>query len=666
MKNTWILYFHQVTSRVIFGTLLLAMLLLSPRAQAKYDWLQFGFLPDKTANNTLESAITLNNVSGLQSLFSVPLSHNPDGAPVLLTNVSTPSGVKDLIFLFAEQGYTTAFDANTGAEVWTKDFSTGSASSNGPSGFCSGHSSNTAPAIDPNHLYVYTFGMDGNVHKLNVGDGSEVTGGGWPERIMNDAGKARGPFTIATAANGHTYLYGNAGFNKGSMTSIDLGTGAQHVFNTSNAQSPDTHSPSGSYSHASPWSRGPAYNSALNRVFFPTGTYSNFVAGHDWVESLLAIAPDGHTDLVNGGGYPLDSYTPSNWQGYINNDEDLGSANIIQLPTGLSSKYPHLAVMGSSDSQLRIFNLADLSGQGAPGHTGGELKQMGVPIGGPIRSQGTTWTDPATGIVWVFIAGDHGICGLQVAIDGSGNPSLQSKWTLGNGWTTSAIMANGVLFAAVGGGEHTDTTSTHHLQAINPTTGKVVWSASLGQFHWASPIVANGIVYMCDGNSGGFGSGTGGNLHAWNLGGGNVTVADGTYKVINLNSGLAVDAKAQGIVNGTPIQQYTYNGGANQQWTVTSLGGGQYKIIGVQSGLSLEVAGAGTANGTGIDLSDYTGATNQQWSFTATSGGYYRLTPANATGSSLDVKGSSTAPSTLLELWTYNGGSSQQWALQAP
>jgi hypothetical protein len=667
MKNAQVWYSHRGLTRVALGAIALAMLLVSPQAHAQYDWLQFGFLPNKTGNNTLETTITLANVSGLQPLFTTPLSDNPDGAPVLLTKVTTPSGVRDLIFVFAQQGYTTAFDANTGAQVWTKDFSTGIADSGGPTypSFNAGHTSNTSPAIDPNRLYVYTFGMDGNVHKLNVGDGSEVTGGGWPEQILNDPGKARGALTIATAANGHTYLYGNAENKQGHMTTIDLGTGTQHTFNTSNAQEPDTHSPTGSYTQANPWSRGPSYNAALDRVFYTTGTYANFAPGNDWAESLLGMAADGHTTITNGGGYPVDSYTPTDWQTYINNDNDLGSSNIIQLPTGFSSKYPNLGVMGSKDSQIRILNLANLSGQGAPGLTGGELEQIHNPISGLIRSQGTTWTDPS-GNVWVFIPCDSGIMGFQVSLDGSGNPTLVLKWSIANGWTTSAIMANGVLFAAVGGGEHTDTTSTHYLQAINPTTGAVVWASPIGQFHWGSPIVANGILYMADGNSGGFGTGTGGSLHAWKLGGAGGVLANGTYKIVNLNSGLAVDAKGQKTANGTPIEQYTYDSGANQQWKVTSVGNGKYEIIGVQSGLALDVDGDGIANGTGIDLFTYGGSANEQWGITATSGGNFRLTPENATSSALDVQHSGTAAGDLLEIYSSTGDSSQQWSFQVP
>ena len=40
---------------------------------------------------------------------------------------------------------------------------------------------------------------------------------------------------------------------------------------------------------------------------------------------------------------------------------------------------------------------------------------------------------------------------------------------------------------------------------------------------------------------------------------------------------------------GSADHQWTYDGGANQKWTVTNTGSGYYKIIGVQSGKSLDI-----------------------------------------------------------------------------
>jgi hypothetical protein len=72
---------------------------------------------------------------------------------------------------------------------------------------------------------------------------------------------------------------------------------------------------------------------------------------------------------------------------------------------------------------------------------------------------------------------------------------------------------------ALGGGKHTASLKLHQPQAINPTAGKVLWTGAIGPHHWSSPIVDNGVVYMIDGNSGGFGTGNTGDLLAWSLGG---------------------------------------------------------------------------------------------------------------------------------------------------
>src|SRR4051812_43092534 len=44
----------------------IAILAGSNAAFGKYDWPQFGFTPDKTGNNTLETAITPSNVAQLK------------------------------------------------------------------------------------------------------------------------------------------------------------------------------------------------------------------------------------------------------------------------------------------------------------------------------------------------------------------------------------------------------------------------------------------------------------------------------------------------------------------------------------------------------------------------------------------------------------------------
>ncbi len=55
--------------------------LSSNATTAKYDWLQFGGDSRHGGNNTLESQITQQNVSGLQQLFQIHLPETIEGAP---------------------------------------------------------------------------------------------------------------------------------------------------------------------------------------------------------------------------------------------------------------------------------------------------------------------------------------------------------------------------------------------------------------------------------------------------------------------------------------------------------------------------------------------------------------------------------------------------------
>jgi hypothetical protein len=209
-----------------------------------------------------------------------------------------------------------------------------------------------------------------------------------------------------------------------------------------------------------------------------------FIPGQfDWGETVFSLHPDGSGA---GNGNPLDSYTPTNFLSLTNTDADLGSTAPALLPVN-AGKYPHLAVQGGKDALLRLINLDNLSGQGQTGRTGGEVFSMAMPGGGGILTQPAVWTNPLDGRIWVFVSNGSGLAGLEFVLDGSGNPSLQSRWTAGSG--TSPIVANGILYYVRGG----------LISALNPTSGSLLWSSTqIGGIHWQSPIVANGVLYIED------------------------------------------------------------------------------------------------------------------------------------------------------------------------
>lgn len=69
--------------------------------------------------------------------------------------------------------------------------------------------------------------------------------------------------------------------------------------------------------------------------------------------------------------------------------------------------------------------------------------------------------------------------------------------------------------------------------------------------------------------------------------GGNLS--GGTYKIINVHSGLAMEAYNWSTSDGGAVDQWTYLSDSNQQWNVTYLNNGLYQLTNVHSGKVLDV-----------------------------------------------------------------------------
>jgi outer membrane protein assembly factor BamB len=114
--------------------------------------------PQHSGNNTQETVLGASNVAGLQFLFQVALPAAADGAPVAVSSVVTPSGTRDLLFSTTKAGHILDLDAANGSVVWSHQYASG------------GTYTNSSPTIDPNRLYVYSYRLDGNVHKYQAGE----------------------------------------------------------------------------------------------------------------------------------------------------------------------------------------------------------------------------------------------------------------------------------------------------------------------------------------------------------------------------------------------------------------------------------------------------------------------------------------------------------------
>lgn len=488
---------------------LLAVVLGTSEARA-YDWLQFGGDEAHSGANTLERSLGARNVGTLARRFTATLPATADGAPVALRGVMLPSGPADLLFVTTTAGDIVAIDATTGAQVWAKAHGPGSCKINKVGGACYTTSS---PALDPDRQFVYTFGLDGYVHKHSVVDGGEVTWDGWPELSTLKPFHEKGSSALSFATSGTTpYLYsvhggypGDNGDYQGHLTAINLVDGTQKVFNAMcsdvrahfgeipGSPTPPPPNPYCNSPRSAIWSRpGVIHDPGTARLFVSTGngTYTGNADGLNWSESILALNVDGSSVAVR----PLDSYTPTNFASLDSADADLGSTSIAVIPAPAGSRFPHLAVQGGKDAKLRLVNLDNLSSGALPavsGRLGGEIGSIvNVPQGGQVFAQPAVWINPADDTRWVFVATAGGVSGLQLHLDGAGNPSLVSKWTVPQGGT-SPVVANNVLYYAGGSA----------LRALDPVTGNVLWTSTngeVGPIHWQSPIVFNGAVYVTD------------------------------------------------------------------------------------------------------------------------------------------------------------------------
>lgn len=134
------------------------------------------------------------------------------------------------------------------------------------------------------------------------------------------------------------------------------------------------------------------------------------------------------------------------------------------------------------------------------------------------------------------------------------------------------------------------------------------------------------------------------------------------YELVNRNSGKALDVCAVSTADGACVQQWTRNGGQNQQWQFVDSGGGFYRLRARHSGKVLDVGNASTAdNATLIQWSDHNG-TNQQFRLADSPDGYLRLINRNS-NKTVQPQNAATTDGVRIVQLTDNGATTQQWQL---
>ncbi|MCM3703148.1 RICIN domain-containing protein [Paenibacillus macerans] len=137
-------------------------------------------------------------------------------------------------------------------------------------------------------------------------------------------------------------------------------------------------------------------------------------------------------------------------------------------------------------------------------------------------------------------------------------------------------------------------------------------------------------------------------------------VSGQVYKLINVNSGKALDVEGSGTSNYTNVIIYTDNGTGAQRWRIIANSDGTYKLINTNSNKALDVYSSGTDDYTNVDIYDDNGTGAQKWNIIANGDGSYKLINPNS-NMALDVYAAGTADYTNVDIYTDNGTGAQKW-----
>jgi outer membrane protein assembly factor BamB len=364
-----------------------------------------------------------------------------------------PLVVDGRVFVASEGNTVYALDAATGTVAWQRNLGEPVPASDLPCGNIDPSGITGTPVIDTGGGTLYAVanlrtGPHHELFALSLSDGTVL----W-HRAVDPPGLApavlqeRGALALA---GGRVYvpfggLYGDCGPYKGAVVSVAAdasGDVVSYVVPTRRM--------------AGIWNpEGPAVDQGGD-LWVTTGNSAG-QATFDFGNALIRLSPALEV---------LDYFAPSDWARLNAGDVDLGSLGPALLPNG------RVLVAGKD-------GIAYLTDAGNLGHVGNPLASLDIgssAFGAPAVSGSTVFIPTTGALVAVLANGDK----LQVA------------WKVGGG-SGPPIVAAGAVWALSYDGK---------LRAIEPATGRVLFSAQLGGpvSRFISPSAAAGKVFVADGS----------------------------------------------------------------------------------------------------------------------------------------------------------------------
>jgi len=506
------------------------------RAQSP-DWTTWGYDQQRSGWNQGEKILNRDDVSGLTLLWSTQLSTPPKEVvlstlttPLVVEEVTTAHGPKNLVFLLGADDTLFAIDADTGKVLWQKTFPNPAAPVWPATWLCS-NTANDTPVIDKQNSIIFFITSDGKLRALNLSDGKERM---LPTSMVE-------PYARAWSLNLiDNIVYTTSGRGCGQMPAgakppvVPGSVSAMDVSDLAHPQLTRFYTSGNKYS--GPWGRGGVSRGPNSTVITQTADGLYDPAAGDFGETVLKLAP--HAARL------LDSFTPANWEYLNKQDLDFGSSSADVF----SFHNRQLVAVAGKEGVLYLLDAADLGG-GRPSHStpfykspqlandAAEGKTPGQGVWGAITTYETSdgkrflyvpiWGPPSKNAP-TFPSHEpdasHGsIMALQVVADGE-KISLLPQWISPDMLVPDPpVVANGVVYAIQTGEQTIQSPSFVHgtqdqinhnplsakyratpvshlvLYAFDAETGKQLYSSDkliTDWVHFSEPVVALGKVFV--------------------------------------------------------------------------------------------------------------------------------------------------------------------------
>ena len=158
------------------------------------------------------------------------------------------------------------------------------------------------------------------------------------------------------------------------------------------------------------------------------------------------------------------------------------------------------------------------------------------------------------------------------------------------------------------------------------------------------------------------------------------SIGNGTYKIVNVNSGKVLDVSGGSTADGAALQQYTNNNTVAQQWTVRNYGSGKVALVSVNANKAVDIPSGNAVQQAQLQLYSPNGTVAQQWlvakapltlrerlNETAAKhrqdlpDGTYTFGSKLNTSMKMDVSGASRSNYGNVQIWAGNGTNAQKW-----